>query len=122
MRSTEPSPLTADEQALLDALLAHSFDGVDALRLQARRVQARQGCQCGCGTIDLVVTDDRVPRSVAANPVPAEAQVLGVEGTEIGGLLLFLNEGLLSSLEVYSYDQPLPLPTVDTVRWSIIDR
>lgn len=122
MRSNDPGPLTADERALLDALLAHSFPGVDALRLQSQGIEAKKGCECGCGTIELVVADDQAPRSTASSPVPAEAQVLGTDGTEVGGLLLFLVDGRLSSLEVYSYDQPLPLPTMDRVRWSIINR
>lgn len=122
MRSNEPGPLTADERALLDALLAHSFPGVDALRRQVQGVKAKKGCECGCGTIELVVAEDQAPRSTAPSPVSAEAQVLGTDGTEVAGLLLFLDDGLLSSLGVYSYDQPLPLPTVDRVRWSVISR
>lgn len=105
MRSSELGPLAGDEQALLDALLAHSFPGVEALRLQAKHVEAKSGCECGCGSIDLVVTDDNVPRSTAISPV-AEAEVFASNGSGIGGLLLFLDGGLLSSLEVYSYDDP----------------
>ena len=116
-----PGPLTAEERALLDALLAHRFEGVEALRLQAQRAEAKQGCQCGCGTIDFVLSDDEVPRSTASSPVPVKGHVLGADGTETGVLLLFLNKGLLSSLEVASYDEPPPLPAADAVRWVVAD-
>ncbi len=36
-------------------------------------------------------------------------------GDEVGGLLLFIRHGLLESLEVYSYDEPLPLPLIGDV-------
>jgi len=82
-----------------------------------------EGCICGCGTIELLPRGDNLPRSDAANPVPVEAQVLNAEGNEIGGLLLFHKDGLIDSLEVYSYiGPPLPLPTLDEVRWTYVDR
>jgi len=54
--------------------------------------------------------------------VPAEGQVVDSAGNELGGLLLFLQDGSLASLEVYSYDEPLPLPAPETVRWVTINR
>jgi hypothetical protein len=44
------------------------------------------------------------------------------EGKEIGGLLLFLEEGQLRSLEIYSFDQPLPLPKIENVIWHQLPR
>ena len=43
--------------------------------------------------------------------------MLDADGAAVGGLLLFVTDGLLASLEAYAYDQPLPLPTIDRVRW-----
>lgn len=117
MRSELLSPLTIDERRLLDGLLAHDFPGVDELRVQARVVHARKGCTCGCGTIDLVPMGNDPPRSEATSPVPTEGTVLDTSGVDIGGLLLFLTDGLLGSLEVYAYNEPLPLPMIDNVRW-----
>jgi hypothetical protein len=37
-------------------------------------------------------------------------------------VLLFLRNGLLQSLEVYSYGDPLPMPALDQVRWEIAER
>lgn len=107
-----PRPLTPDERLLLEALLAHDFPGAAELREQARSVRAERGYGCGCGTIDLV-PDAAAPASAATSPVPVE----GVFAGDWGGVLLFLAEGRLGSLEVYSYGDPLPLPRPDQVEW-----
>ena len=109
-------PLTRSERALLDAFLGNEFEGVAELRVQASQVSASPGCTCGCGTIDLHVPD-AVPTSSASSPVPVEGTVVGGDGEPIGGLLLFIDGGHLSGLEVYSYDEPLPLPRPEQVRW-----
>jgi hypothetical protein len=117
VRSDEPGRLTDDERQLLDALLAHEFLGVEALRVQALEAEAKKGCGCGCGTIDLIPRGSGLPRSQAASPVQVEAEVVNAEGEAVGGLLLFLADGMLASLEVYSYGDPIPLPAIDRVRW-----
>jgi hypothetical protein len=117
VRSQQPGPLTTDERRVLDELLAHDFPGVNALRVQAAAVYARKGCDCGCGTIDLIPMGTDLPRSDARSPVPAEGTVLDADGAAVGGLLLFVTDGLLASLEVYAYDKPLPFPTIDRVLW-----
>jgi hypothetical protein len=117
-----PRQLTDDERRLLDGLLANDFDGEDALQIQATSETARRGCKCGCGTIELVPAQPNAPRSTARSPVPAEGRVFDDEGKEIGGLLLFLEEGQLRSLEIYSFDQPLPLPKIENVIWHQLPR
>jgi hypothetical protein len=110
-------PLTRSELTLLDALLGHEFHGVHELRVQARQVRASPGCICGCGTLELHVPNT-VLRSSAGSPVPVEGTVVGADGEPIGGLLLFLDDGRLSALEVYSLvDDPLPMPLPERVRW-----
>jgi hypothetical protein len=99
-------PLTTTERALLDAMLEHEFEGVAELRAQACRATASTGCECGCVTIDLHVPDG-VPVSSAAGPVPVEGTVLDAGGEPLGGLLLFVEHGRLSGLEVHSFDEPL---------------
>jgi hypothetical protein len=118
-RAGDVRPLTSDERALLDALLRHEFVGVGALRVQARQVQASPGCTCGCGSIDLHVPHT-TPRSSAGSPV-SMGEVVGADGQLVGGLLLFLEDGRLAGLEVYSYDDPLPMPRPDQVRWYSAD-
>ena len=99
-------PLTTTERALLDALLDHEFDGAAELRAQAGRATASTGCECGCVTIDLHVPDDAPVSSTAAAPV--EGTVVDAAGEPIGEVLLFVEHGRLSGLEVHSLDEPLP--------------
>jgi hypothetical protein len=117
VRSDQASPLSADERSLLDALLAHEFPGVRQLREQALHVLAKRGCGCGCGTIEFVSDGASSPRSAVSSPAPVEGLVYDADGDVVGGLILFLQDGTLQSLEIYSYDQPLPLPPIDQVTW-----
>jgi hypothetical protein len=109
--------LSTDERSVLEALLAHEFPGVRQLREQALYVLAKRGCECGCGTIDFVPDGTSVPRSAASSPAPVKGRVRDTDGEEVGGLILFLKDGMLQSLEIYSYDQPLPLPSLEQVTW-----
>lgn len=113
---TDARPLTANEQALVDALLTPEFPGAEALREQAKALLARPGCTCGCGTIDLLPQGDP-PRSTTTNPAPSEGRVRNATGEDVGGLLLFIRHGLLESLEIYSHDEPLPLPLLVDVEF-----
>jgi len=67
--------------------------------------------------LDLHVPDT-VPRSSSGSPVPVVGTVVDADGEPIGGLLLFVDDGRLSGLEVYSLaDDPLPMPLPEQVRW-----
>ncbi len=47
--------------------------------------------------------------------------MIGMKGESIGGLLLFVDDGRLSSLEVHSLvDDPLPMPLPERVRWQTV--
>lgn len=122
MSSTGQRPLSRVERELLDALLAHDFPGVEPLREQARNVLASKGCECGCGTINLLPQDQEASRSTSSSPAEVEGRVLDEQGQDIGGLLLFLRNGRLSSLEVYSHDEPLPMPELCRVIWQNVPR
>ena len=115
---TDGRPLTQNERALVNGLLSQSFEGVEALREQAKNLMADAipGCTCGCGTINLLPNRE-APRSRATSPVASAGVVRDEAGAEVGGLLLFLEDGRLASLEVYSFDEPLPLPPVERVTW-----
>jgi hypothetical protein len=117
VRSEQPSPLTDEERALIDGFLQHDFAGVPELREQASHMTARRGCECGCGTIELVPDGTSVPRSQAANPVPIDATVCDPNGAEVGGLILFVRDGMMQSLEIYSHTDPLPFPDPQDVTW-----
>ncbi|WP_271215761.1 hypothetical protein [Streptosporangium carneum] len=89
-------------------LLAQDFPGVDELRAQVPSAVVTGGCGCGCATVNL-----RTEGGPLALAVPARKGVVvsaGVRGRG-DGVLLFVEEGRLSCLEVYSCeDAPAPLP------------
>lgn len=115
--------MSQTEAAVLDVLLAHEFEGVDPLRAQATDLLGRRGCDCGCGTIGLVPQSPDAPRSSAPSPVPVEAPVVDSAGEPVGGVLLFVKDGLLSSLEVYSFaEEPLQMPETTRLVWDRIRR
>lgn len=118
MRPDLPRPLSTNERALIDGFLAHDFAGVRELREQADHLRATKGCECGCGTIDLVVEGRDVPRSEVTGMVPVGADVTSPDGGGVGEMILFVRDGLLWSLEVYAYrDDSLPLPRPEQVTW-----
>lgn len=119
MRTEQPSPLSSDERAPLDGFLSQEFPGVQELRQQAQHITAKKGCNCGCGTIEFVHDERPATRSPATNPVPVDAPVVASDGSDLGGLILFVRDGLLQSLEVYSHSEPLPLPKPGQVTWRI---
>jgi hypothetical protein len=43
--------------------------------------------------------------------------VATADGDEAGGLILFVTDGMLKSLEIYSHTEPLPLPGLEQVTW-----
>ena len=115
-RHPAPRPLTTTERGLLDALLSHDFPGADALRGQLDRTTATSGCTCGCGTLDLHVAGD-APTAAAGGAAPVEGTVVGPDGRPVGGVLLFVDDGRLSRLDITSYGDPLPVPAPEQVTW-----
>lgn len=52
INAMEPRPLTQRERAVLEALLAPDFPGVEPLRNQVADVRVVGVCGCGCPSID----------------------------------------------------------------------
>ncbi|MGW4469990.1 hypothetical protein ACWENQ_09975 [Nonomuraea sp. NPDC004354] len=102
--------LSEEEQAVILALLAQDFPGVDELRAQVPEVIVLRRCGCGCATRDLGPgTARRSDASPVRDGVLVSASVTGCGD----GVLLFVKDGYLSCLEVYSLDDdPAPLPRV----------
>lgn len=89
---------------------------------QVEVAEAQQGCGCGCGTINLRVDRAAAPMVVLNGSLaPGEAEVLSETGEPEGGLIVFVRDGYLSSLEVYSYGGPAALPSVDRIRPYVIE-
>ncbi|MFL5841317.1 MAG: hypothetical protein ACJ77Z_12785 [Thermoleophilaceae bacterium] len=101
MESGFPRPLTKREHEMLDLFLAQEFQGVEALREQARSVRVR-GLHNGLeGVVLLGVQDDNAPRARVPHTIPVETRVRDAEPPQ--EVLLFVKEGLLNSIEVVDY-------------------
>jgi hypothetical protein len=106
--------LTNREREILDFLLSVDFADVEILRAQASTARAVGRCPCGCATIEIAVD----PGVQAFRPmpmrVPVEARVHDVsEPQRVFELLLFVDDGRISSLEIvwYGTDPPHEFPT-----------
>jgi hypothetical protein len=97
---------------MLMAILTHAdFDGRDALVAQAHSARVNSYCGCGCATVGLEVDRATPPALQATSPIPNEAAVLDADGEEVGGIIVFLDDGYLCGLEIYSWDDPIaPFP------------
>lgn len=110
--------MTPAERAVLDELLSRDFVGAAELRRQLASAMVESSCKCGCGSIGFVFADESaVPRSTATNPVPVTVTILADDGSEAGGLVVLLRDGLLDDADVYSFSDPLPWPETSRIRW-----
>lgn len=109
--------LPGERQALVRILEHADFDGRDALLAQLPHTKVSRYCACGCATVDLEVTGDVPLATGARSPLPNEARVFASDGDEIGGVIVFLDNGKLSMLEVYSHFDPIsPFPAGRALR------
>ena len=106
MREITPRSLTDAEGAVLEALLAKDFPGSAELVKQLPWTMVTGTCDCGCATVDLAVDRTGCLPAASPSPVPSEARVVDAAGEPIGGILVFLGEGYLVMLEVYSFYGP----------------
>ncbi|MBB4966464.1 hypothetical protein [Saccharothrix violaceirubra] len=102
----ESRPLTATEKAVLDLLLSKEFPGAAELRAQVAVAAVTGRCGCGCPSVDLSVPDD-VPRSpYRGRLAPTEARTEpDADGLPLE-VILFLDDGALSYLELIHYGEP----------------
>jgi hypothetical protein len=111
-----PRPLLPIERDTLRALLdCADFPGRDELVAQVESATVVGYCPCPCATIDLEV-DRSLPRGpyLPDRVIPTEASVLDAAGETIGGIIVFVDEGYLSSLEIFDYGEPIsPLPPLE---------
>ena len=96
--------LSREERDILDFLLTADFPGAGELRLQAPFASAVGRCPCGCATISLDVDRTQAPRAAVVDHAPVHASASS--GPE--GLLLFVDDGYLSGLEIYTTDHEAP--------------
>lgn len=113
----EPRPLTAAETSVLALLLCVEFPGVDELRAQASAVTVVGGCNCGCPSIGLQVSDVApLASGLSSRLAPTQAVVSPQGDGGPGEIILFVDGGRLSYLEYVYYDAPpREWPTLDRV-------
>ena len=97
--------LDSDETRVLNALLSLDFEEAEIVRQQLPSARVVGRCDCGCASVDLQVADGPRPAVTISSPIPPEATVFDGRGQPIGGVILFLNDGFLSMLEVYAFGQ-----------------
>jgi hypothetical protein len=104
----ERRPLSATELGILDLLLEQDFQGAGQLRAQLPHAQVVGRCSCGCATVDLEVDRSLCnPALGRGAPILSEATVLDDGGATRGGVIVFLRDGYLNLLEIYSYFEPI---------------
>lgn len=110
---------TESERAFLDAVLAHSFDGVEALRQQWTHATVHSSCNCGCGSLGFTFDDQtELEPSPAPSPLPVHVDVVDEDGEIVGGIVVLLRDGFLDDVDVYSVaDDPITFPPPEALRW-----
>jgi len=99
----EGRDLTPNQRSVLDLLLMRSFPGREALLEQAKTVRTT-GLSCTCGCPSFSLTPDRtLPAADVADRMPSDAHGIDPGGNEIG-VLLWVDEGYLFDVEVFSYE------------------
>jgi hypothetical protein len=109
-------PLTPAEEELLRWTLEHGTEEAKSYLPQIERIRAASSCTCGCPSISLVVSDG-IPAAVAGKDgVVADLSGQTADGISVG-VLVFQDDGRLSELELYPYDNdgPFGLPTIESL-------
>jgi hypothetical protein len=121
-----PRPLSENELAILEKLLhGDGFAGAPAYRSQLPHVTVTGGCPCGCATIDLRVDPGAaVKPGRPVSPLPVEGLAHDPGDPDLPfELLIFTEDGYLSSLEIVYYGEPPPqFPPSDAVEVVIRER
>ena len=114
----EARQLTDRERELVAAMLSCLAEPeARLLHAQLETALVRPGCPCGCGSIDFVLQASSTGVCARGGAgVVVEGEVLDEHGQALGGLMLFLDSGLLHDLEVWSVSDPIELPPVERVR------
>jgi hypothetical protein len=103
-----PQPLTHREREVLDHLLSAERPGVAELRQQAKTALATPWDCCGCASIDLSVDREAAPQSSIRRMGPAVEAKANERAERFVELLLWVDDGWLSALEVVNYEDDPP--------------
>lgn len=96
-------PLTERERAVLDAMLAVDFEGVETYRRQAAAVRVIGMCRCGCPSVDFH-NEPGVGMSILVNA--------GVRDS-FDGLFMYAVAGRLGGIEYVSNSDEMAVELPD---------
>lgn len=115
-RTDLPRRLSLEEEEALRFAVGNS-DSADrsALLMQVASARVRGYCGCGCATVELAILDPDAPRANEELASFEAVEILDDQGETIGGVVAFVVDGLLHTLELVDYgDGPIaPMPPLD---------
>jgi hypothetical protein len=113
----ELRPLSPTEWEVLTAWLDHDVAGAIELRTQVNSdLRVFGSCDCGCGSLGFArPVDDTTGGGVSMFPIDAE--IIDGNGQMIGGMVLLVREGRLHDIDIHTYEEAQPFPTLACVRW-----
>lgn len=116
------SPAHRPERELTRWLLEHGTPGAEKLLPQIDRLTVIGKCTCGCPTVDFALDGEPVPHK--DDRVISE-YLADVDGEHVG-VMLFGNNGRISTLDVYSRAgtlKPFGLPAIESLySWEDYER
>lgn len=108
--------ISAQELEVMRAWLDHEIDGAATLRSQlSADLEVFTSCECGCASIGFVHPE--VLNSPGVNIFDVNAEIVNAEGASVGGMVLFIKAGFLHDVDVHSWFDELPFPTISQIRW-----
>lgn len=115
---SEARGITPGELEVLRAWLDHDVVGARALRSQlSTETRVFSSCDCGCASIGFVHEDD--DSEPGASIFDVDAEIVNESGESVGGMALFVKAGHLHDVDIHSWHDELPFPTVDQIRWHV---
>jgi hypothetical protein len=112
--------MTDDERQLLLDMLGQYDGDTSGLREQVAKARVVSSCRCGCGSLGFVFDERRRTDAPPAELLPIVGSIVNDDRDFIGGLMLYVRDGRLYDLEVFSYtSEPQPTPDPAQVRWEV---
>jgi hypothetical protein len=109
-----PRPLSADERAVVELILANEFRGAVEMRAQVDLVRVVAEWGADSASVDLLVLEGAPRSPVVSGVVPVGATVVDESGSLFGEILLWVTDGYLSAIEYawYGDESPTAFPDV----------
>lgn len=111
-----PRRLSIEEEAALRFAIEYTDSADrDAFLAQVPAARVTGYCGCGCATVDLEIVDPSAPRASEIHPPFGDVSILEEDGMVIGGISIFVADGLICSIELSDYgDGPIsPMPPLE---------